>query len=137
MAACLTYSELCDQVDPDHASKYPMTVPPFRGLNEALGHVSMYEAEHGRFLLTALVVNAGDRRPGPGFARLGRHLGFSVIDEDAFWRRELEGVVRLWAANDIVLVLDAAIDRITEDLQTIKRLVRKPHAGGSTKVTEG
>ena len=123
--ACMSYGELCAVVDPDATSNYPMTRPPFRGLNEALGHVSMYEAEHGRPLLTALVVQQDSRHPGPGFARLGRHLGFEVDDEDGFWRRELAEVVRFWALGDQVLVLDAAVDRIIEEIRGLKQLVRK------------
>src|ERR1041385_36829 len=61
---CISYKDLGQEIDPVHASHYPMTLPPFRGLNEALGHVSMYEFEHGRPLLSALVVSEdlGDRK---------------------------------------------------------------------------
>ncbi len=34
----------------------------------------MYEVEHGRPMLTAIVVQEETRHPGTGFAKLGRHL---------------------------------------------------------------
>lgn len=62
-SACITYTDLGLAIDPQAVVRYPMTRPPFRGLGEALGHVSMYEAEHGRPLLSALVVEQESRRP--------------------------------------------------------------------------
>jgi hypothetical protein len=86
--ACLSYTELGNEVDPESASHYPMTRPPFRGLNEALGHVVKYEFEHGRPLLTALVVAQDTGMPGPGFAGLARDLGF-VVNDDAEFAQQL------------------------------------------------
>jgi hypothetical protein len=67
--ACLRYSELGRLVDPDRTWHYPMSRPPFRGLNDALGHVSQYEYEPNRPLLSALVVTAETDRPGAGFSQ--------------------------------------------------------------------
>jgi hypothetical protein len=128
MTACLTYSQLGDEVGPDHGS-YPMVTPPFRGLGEALGHVSMYEVERGRPMLTALVVQQDSQRPGAGFAQLGRQLGFSVgdtpADEVAFWRLELAEVVRVWAGDDPTAFLDGGIGVLLDELRTIKQLLRR------------
>ena len=120
-----TYVALGQEVDPEGASTFPMTKPPFRGLNEALGHVSMYEVEHGRPMLSALVVNADTRKPGDGFAKLARHLGLEAKDDDDFWRSELGRVVEFWSADDLVLVLDAALDRVMEQLSDIKAALRR------------
>jgi hypothetical protein len=51
-----------------------------------------------------------------------------VKDDEAFWRRELEEVVRFWSANDPVLVLDAAVDRVLDELKQVKTLLRKRSA---------
>ena len=128
MTACLTYTELGDELGDEHGS-YPMVKPPFRGLGEALGHVCMYEVERGRPMLTALVVQQGSQRPGDGFPQLARHLGFAVgntpADEVAFWRAELAEVVRVWAGGDPTALLDGGIEVILEELRTIKQLLRR------------
>lgn len=117
--ACITYKALGRLIDPEGRNP-GMTRPPFRTMFSALGHVSMYEVEHGRPLLSALVVNQDSGTAGPGFADLARHLGFEVQDDEAFWRRTLEEVVRFWSAKDPVLVLDASVDRVVEELRQIK-----------------
>lgn len=122
--SCLHYGELGLLVDPTGQWRYPMTRPPFRGLNEALGHVSMYEVEHGRPLLSALVTAAKNDQPGAGFAKLARYLGFTVDNPVEFWRDEVERTVVFWSASDPVLLLDAAMDRVLSELAAIKRLVR-------------
>jgi len=104
----------------------------------ALGHVSMYEVEHGRLMLSALVMKQDSGTAGPGFADLARHLKFDVQDEEAFWKRELEEVVRFWSAKDLVLLLDAAVDRVMEELKQIKAQLRKLGATGPIPIpTEG
>jgi hypothetical protein len=125
---CLSYRQLGQMTDPDGTSHYPMTRPPFRGLNEALGHISMYEVEHGRPMLSAIVVNEETGYPGNGFARLGSHLGFNVEDDKAFWRSELAALVRLWTAADMTLLIDSALEVVMGELATIKQLVRRSPA---------
>lgn len=120
---CITYLDLGKAVDPRQEMTYPMTRPPFRGIGEALGHVSMYEVEHGRPMLTALVVDAGTGVPGPGFAKLGRHLGFDLRDEEIFWTEQLASVLDFWRDPDPIRALDAALDRLISDLQVIKKRV--------------
>jgi hypothetical protein len=124
-AALTTYVALGHELDPDGRVTFPMTRPPFRGLNEALGHVSMYEVEHGRPMLSALVVNQDTRKPGDGFGKLARHLGLVVDYDDEFWLAEVDQVIRLWAADDLVLILDAALDQVTRQLVDIKNALRR------------
>jgi hypothetical protein len=128
MKACLTYGQLGNELGSQHGS-YPMVTPPFRGLPDALGHVSMYEVERGRPMLTALVVQQDSGHPGSGFAQLGRHLRFAVgntsADEVAFWRQELDEVVRMWSTGDPTAFLDGAIGVILDELRTIKQLLRR------------
>ncbi|SOE53614.1 hypothetical protein SAMN05446589_0560 [Streptomyces sp. OV198] len=126
-SACITYKGLGQVIDSEGRNS-GMTRPPFRTMFPALGHVSMYEVEHGRPMLSALVVNQDTGTAGPGFAELARHLQFEVKDDEAFWRRELEEVVRFWSANDPVLVLDAAVDRVLDELKQVKTLLRKRSA---------
>jgi len=102
-----------------------MLTAPFYGLLEALGHVSTYEVEHGRPMLTALVVNKETRIPGEGFASLGEHLGRRVANEEEFWHTELAATVELWSRSDPVLLLDAAVERLMRELVTIKDRVRR------------
>lgn len=124
--ACLSYTELGVRFDPDglHTDHHPMSIRPFRGLNEALGHVAMYEHALGRPLLTALVVTEKERRPGPGFAELARHLGFAVDDEEVLWEEQLQAAVDFWSDDDPTRVVDAALGRVLSELSAIKRLVR-------------
>lgn len=131
MECSLSYKDLGLMADPDQTSYYPMTRPPFRGLNEALGHVSMYEVEHGRPMLSAIVVNEATGHPGSGFVKLARHLHFMVEDEDTFWRAEFAAVVRFWNDIDLVLVVDAALETVMDELSAIKQLVRR--ATGTTR----
>jgi hypothetical protein len=119
--ARLSYGELGLELDPEGLSTYPMTRPPFRGLNEALGHVVRHEVEHGRPLLTALVVTKDTGSPGPGFAGLARELGLTVTHDDEFAQQELERVVHFWAEGDIVSVIDAATDRILAKIHELER----------------
>jgi hypothetical protein len=106
-----------------------MSRPPFRTMFPALGRVSRYEMEHGRPLLSALVVSQDKREPGDGFVQLARELGLPVQDPGTYWDEELREVVRFWSAHDPVLLLDAAVDRLMGELGEIKAAVR--HLGGS------
>lgn len=123
--ACVTYKELGLLIDPDGVST-GMSRPPFRGgLFSALGNVSVYEVERGRPMLSALVVRQDSGTAGPGFADLARHLRFDVQDDEAFWRSELEKVVRFWSAEDPVLLLDTMADKVMAELHQIKAQLHK------------
>lgn len=121
---CLTYKELGLLIDPEGGNT-GMSRPPFRTLFPALGNVSRYEVEHGRPMLSALVVAQESRVPGPGFAELARQLQLPVGDEDTYWDRELDAVIRFWSAHDPVLLLDAAVDRLTAQLDDIKAAMQR------------
>jgi hypothetical protein len=122
-------AELGKRVDPNGLWHYPMTRPPFRGLNEALGHVSKYEAAHGRPLLSALVVNDNTRKPGDGFVKMAAtDLGREVTDSDEFWRGELARVGVFWTSDDQVLRIDTAIGEVLTELSAIKRQLRQINA---------
>jgi hypothetical protein len=122
--ACLTYSELGIAIDPDGDDR-GMSRPPFRTMFPALGHVSMYEVEHGRPMLSALVVSQNGREPGPGFAELARQRKILVGGDDvAFWHAELERVVLFWTADDPTVALDAVVDRLLRELVSLKAAVR-------------
>src|SRR5690348_9489070 len=89
-SACVTYGDVAHEVDPQQSLwKHPR----YHGIGTALGHVSVYEAQHHRPLLSALVVLSGVGHPGDGFADdLGRRiLGLNIPEggERAFWRDEV------------------------------------------------
>lgn len=126
VASCIEYGQLRSVLPVGLTdARYPMTIPPFRGLNEALGHVSTYEAEHGRPMLSAIVVNKDTRMPGEGFAALAARLGRKVVDERTFWIEELASVVGLWTAPDPILLFDGALERVMRELVTIKERLRR------------
>ena len=122
--ACLTYKELGLLIDPDGFNT-GMSRPPFRTLFPALGRVSRYEVEHGRPMLSALVVSQDSRVPGPGFVELARDLDLPVNDPDTYWDDELTELVRFWSDHDSVLLLDAAVDRLMNELDAIKAAVQR------------
>ncbi|KJS57070.1 hypothetical protein VM98_03145 [Streptomyces rubellomurinus subsp. indigoferus] len=124
--ACLSYKALGLQIDPDGVGT-GMSRPPFRTMFPALGHVSMYEVEHGRPMLSALVVAESSHTPGAGFAELARHLKLKVENDETFWQQELERTIRFWSAQDPILLLDAAVDRLMGELQVIKNSLRRLH----------
>ena len=124
---CLSYLELSRIVDPQQLrakGPQPNTSPPFRGLNIALGHVSWYEHDRGRPWLSAVVVNADTRQPGPGFVELVRQRGVKVDDPEVFWRSEVARIVDFWSTGDVVQILDSALDRVLVELADIKKLLR-------------
>jgi hypothetical protein len=110
--ACVHYGELGMLVDPDGTWSYPMSRPPFRGFNDAVGHASQYEFEHGRPLLSSLVVTVDSGRPGTGFSQFAARLGVEVGDPDAFWEQELTRTVAFWSAGAVVLAIDARLDAL-------------------------
>ncbi|CAL9640348.1 hypothetical protein SUDANB176_06329 [Streptomyces sp. enrichment culture] len=124
LEACLTYKELGLLIDPEGGNT-GMSRPPFRTLFPALGNVSRYEVEHGRPMLSALVVNQDSRVPGPGFVELAQQLQVPVGDPDTYWDEELREVVRFWSAQDPVLLLDAAVDRLMAELDAIRTAVQR------------
>src|SRR5690242_6835629 len=70
-------------------------------IRQVLGKISTYEHQHGRPLLTAIVVHKQDNIPGPGFFELARHLGLHSDRDDnlAFFCREVARVHDWWKAK--------------------------------------
>lgn len=127
--AKITYSGLCSAIDPD---QHYWAHPRFRGIGKTLGRISTFEHEQGRPLLSALVVRATDQQPGPGFADLGHNLGYQIQpgQERAFWRSQLEAVVRYWTgpgkdipASDPTERALALLATMSEELKEVQRLL--------------
>lgn len=120
---CVTQLDLGRAVDPTGTWRYPMTKSPFRGLTVALEHVSTFESERGRPMVTALVVDERTGTPGDGFGALADRLGFDGAAPN-FWEDELREVVRFWTADDNLLrTVDAAVDRILNEVRALQLLV--------------
>jgi len=71
----------------------------FRGpcLDALLAEISIAEEQHGRGLLSVLVVHKiEDRRPGQGFYELAVHLGHHLPDTTYFWVYEFNRVFDYW-----------------------------------------
>ena len=71
-----------------------------RAFHEMLGDVSRRAFDRGEPLLSAIVVHKHDDKPGSGFCRMARGLGYEVegdtAAEDAFSGREMERVWGWW-----------------------------------------
>lgn len=70
-------------------------------MNHALEEISTYEQEHGRPMLTAVVVHKDDMMPGKGFFELARRLDKLSRGQDAdeFYFAELAAVRRYWGEH--------------------------------------
>jgi hypothetical protein len=101
--------------------------PGLDRLTPAIAHVSMYEFEHGRPLLGTLVVTDAGAPNLDALAPLARHLRLPVEPDsiDRFWTQQIDELIRFWATEDLVLVIDSAVDRLATELADIKALVRK------------
>lgn len=133
----ITHEKLAQELDPDGRTGWNQ-VPQYGGLRTALYHVSTYEAEHGRPMLSAFAVRGSGSRtrrpfkgePGSGFfdhaRKLGRLDGYSDGDQHAFWLSELRAAARYWQATGpvAVAVLDAQFDAVMAELGKIKQMLR-------------
>jgi hypothetical protein len=122
--ALITYAELADQLRPLHHAGDPALDYPFGGFYEAIGHVSTFEVEHGRPMLSALVVTKETGTPGPGFSRLATHLGFEFADAEEFWADEVDEALWVWGDDSGVEVLDRAVELLDDRLRSIRRTLR-------------
>jgi hypothetical protein len=115
-----------DAKEHGYSAHYPMITPPFRGLGEALSAISRYEHDHGRPLISALVVREDTGRPGPGFFDLARQLGRNVgANEPAFFELERSAVLDFWRdRDDPTRALDAAMDVLLRELRRIRKELR-------------
>jgi hypothetical protein len=95
--------------------------------------VSVYEHEHGRPLLSALVVQAGTHQAGDGFYKglLDRRLDIQLPPDQArpFWREEIRKVVTYWNAApgeeepDTQARVLALLAKIESDLKEVRALI--------------
>lgn len=127
--ATVTYGHLCKAIDPEQ--RY-WVAPRYRGIGKTLLHVSTFEHEAGRPLLSALVVLKINHRASDGFAVLGRGLGYDIQSdqENSFWRDQVEEVVRYWTGEGRVTATPDPVDRalamlavISEELAEVRRLL--------------
>lgn len=84
------------------ARMHTISLPPdSTAFHHMLGDVSAQAFDEGAPLLSAVVVHKHDGKPGGGFARLARRLGFEVEEdpaaEDAFWGQQLMAVHSWWS----------------------------------------
>jgi len=128
--AKIEYQQLAKAIDPQ---EHYWAWPRFRGLGDVLGNVSVFEHEHDRPLLSALVVQAGTHQAGDGFYKglLRKRLGIELPpdQERAFWREEIRKVVTYWNAApgdeepDTQAKVLALITRIESDLKDVRALI--------------
>lgn len=92
----ITYGELCAEVglplDGDHDS------------NKVAGYlagISNYEHEHGRPLLSVVVVNKREGMPGNGFFELAKSLGRQRGKDDEFFIAEIKWAYAYWKNADL------------------------------------
>jgi hypothetical protein len=124
------YQQVGRAIDPE---EHHWAWPRFRGLGEVLGNVSVFEYEHDRPLLSALVVQAGTLQAGDGFykgllqKRLNIHL--PPDQERDFWREEIRKVVTYWNAApgeeepDTQARVLALITKIENDLKEVRAMI--------------
>jgi hypothetical protein len=133
--APLTYGDLDRILGSERRAGDPALKWPRTEFFEALGHVSMYEVEHGRPVLTALVVTKDAGLPGPGFEKLARHLGFDLAGgADQFWAQEVEEIVDFWGSDPALAALDRATEMLDDRLRGIQRLLRKRESAGEPQL---
>jgi hypothetical protein len=129
-SAKIEYQQLAKAIDPQ---EHYWAWPRFRGLGEVLGNVSVFEHEHDRPLLSALVVQAGTHQAGDGFYKglLRKRLGIELPadQERAFWREEIRKVVTYWNAApgeeepDTQAKVLALLTKIESDLKEVRTLI--------------
>jgi hypothetical protein len=121
--ALVTYGELCAAVDPEEAY---FAWPRFRGIGQVLARISTDEHQHGRPMLSALVVRKQTRQAGDGFAVLGRSLGERIQDgeERSFWRSQVEAVVTYWSGQGGSEDVQAASDPAATRARALSLLAR-------------
>lgn len=129
-SARIEYQELAKAIDPQQ--QY-WAWPRFRGLGDVLGNVSVFEQEHDRPLISALVVQAGTHQAGDGFYKglLRKRLSIQLEpdQERSYWREEVRKVVTYWNAApgeeqpDMQAKVLALVTRIESDLKEVRALI--------------
>lgn len=96
------YSDLCDVIKKRCGTILDMSIPEHRGrIGKMLGHISRYENEEGRPMLSALVITESTGKPGAGFFGLAEDLGLysDSMDEKEFSDAEGDKVVAFWKSH--------------------------------------
>lgn len=126
-AALVTYGEL-DELVPSNQTGNSKPgvghgwVTPIR---IALYHVSAYEHQFGRPLISALVVRKDGRFPGDGFSKLVAQIWPEQTSNDqAFWEDHVRAVVEFWTDDDPYRVQDAAFGTLLHELADVKGRLR-------------
>jgi hypothetical protein len=128
--ARIEYQELAKAIDPE---EHYWSWPRFRGLGDVLGNISVFEHDHDRPLISALVVQAGTHQAGGGFYKglLRNRLGIQLPTEEErpYWRAEVRKVVTYWNAApsdeepDTQAQVLALLTRIESDLKDVRALI--------------
>jgi hypothetical protein len=96
----VTYQVLADECNLD----LDMSMPHHRTeIGGILGDISIYEHEHGRPLLSSIVVRSGDNYEGDGFYKLAEHLGYGnwrkLKREGVFEVTQMRDTIEFWTNN--------------------------------------
>ncbi len=91
----ITYGEIAPLAGLNMDSPADRTV-----ISGLLDEINKYESQHGRPMLSAVVVRAADNIPGPGFFVWARDIGKLAtndpIKELEFWASEVKEVHQYW-----------------------------------------
>jgi len=70
-----------------------------QALRLKLDAISSYEHDHGRPLLSALVVRKNTRKPGKGFFKMAQRVGKMAASDDPsrFCEQEIKNIKKTWA----------------------------------------
>lgn len=66
-------------------------------IGNMLGCISHYEAQHGRPMLSAIVVSNNQSTPSRGFLITAKELGRDTKDKDKCWCDEMNRVYDYWS----------------------------------------
>jgi hypothetical protein len=121
------YRDMSEAVDPDGTIGWNDGGRSKR-LTHALFHISSYEHEHGRPLLSAMAVAKITGEASEGFAIMGRGLGFEVpptaVGERRFWLDQRQKSVAHWTTHEDDPMADAQFSAIMTELSEVKRMLR-------------
>lgn len=125
-SSCMDYGAaamLGQQLGP---GQKPPGFPRYTVLIKQLFHISSYELQRGRPMLSALVTSKSTSVPGDGFFQLAEQYGRSVAPDQwaQFWRAELQQLHGFWAGNVPARVVADSFDRIMVELSAIKKQLK-------------
>jgi hypothetical protein len=109
MDTLITYTDLCNQADPDHRYfKWPRHSP----IGQALFRIAEAELAAGRPPIASLVRLAGQQvKPGDGFFVGMRQLGTDIPEDSkmTFWRMQVAATVTWWSGRNAAAELDEPV----------------------------